>query len=60
MLKGHKSRITKVAIHPIYSDVASASDDGTVRLWDFEQGEYLHPLKSHTGSVNYVAFHPNG
>jgi len=36
VLRGHKSRITKVAMHPVYSDVASASEDGSVKIWDFE------------------------
>ena len=36
ILRGHKSRITKVAMHPVYSDVASSSEDGSVKIWDFE------------------------
>lgn len=36
ILKGHKSRITKVSMHPIYSDVASSSDDGTIKIWDYD------------------------
>lgn len=36
VLKGHKSRITKVSMHPIYSDVVSSSEDGTVKIWDVE------------------------
>ena len=59
-LRGHKSRITKVAMHPIYSDVASSSEDGTIKVWDYEQGELTHTMKGHTGSVNYVSYHPNG
>lgn len=60
ILRGHKSRVTKVAMHPIYSDVASSSEDGTIKIWDFEQGELTHTMKGHTGSVNYVSYHPNG
>ena len=59
-LTGHRSRITKVAIHPIYSVVASASEDASIKLWEYEQGELEHTMKSHTGNVNYIAFHPNG
>lgn len=59
-LKGHKSRVTKVALHPIYADVASSSEDGTIKVWDFESGELMHTMKGHTGSVNYVSYHPNG
>ena len=59
-LRGHKSRVTKVAMHPVYHDVVSASEDGSVKMWDFDQGELTHTLKGHTGSVNYVAIHPAG
>ncbi len=38
-LRGHKSRVTKVVLHPIYADVASSSEDGTIKVWDFESGE---------------------
>ena len=31
--------ITKVQIHPIYSVVATASSDASIKLWDYEQGE---------------------
>lgn len=33
---GHRGNVTKVAIHPMYSFVASGSEDATIRLWDFE------------------------
>lgn len=59
-LLGHKYRISKVAMHPIYSEVASSSEDGTIKIWDYEQGELSQTMKGHTGSVNYVAYHPNG
>lgn len=36
MLKGHKSRITQVAMHPTYSDVISSSEDGSLKIWDYE------------------------
>jgi len=39
---------------------ASASDDASIRLWDTEQGELERTLKSHTGIVQFLAFHPNG
>ena len=59
-LLGHRQRITKVALHPIYQIVASSSEDGSIKLWDYEQGELENTLKSHTGCVNFITFHPNG
>ncbi|HVW99103.1 MAG TPA: hypothetical protein VHA52_01470 [Candidatus Babeliaceae bacterium] len=60
VLRGHKANITQVAMHPIYSDMASSSADGSIRLWDVEQGEETGSLRGHTAGVNYVVFHPNG
>jgi platelet-activating factor acetylhydrolase IB subunit alpha len=59
-LIGHRNRVNKVAIHPTYQIFASASDDGSIKLWDYEQGELENTMKSHTGHVNFIAFHPNG
>jgi len=59
-MAGHRGNVTKVAMHPMYSFVASASEDATIRLWDFEQGEHERTLKGHAGIVKYLAFHPNG
>ena len=35
-LQGHRAKVTKVVTHPLYSIVASASEDASVRLWDYE------------------------
>lgn len=60
LLVGHRQRITKVQIHPTYQIVASSSEDGSIKIWDFEQGELEQTMRGHTGCVNYLAFHPNG
>lgn len=56
-MAGHRAKVTKVAMHPIYNIVASASEDATIRLWDFEQGEHERTLKGHSGIVKFLAFH---
>ena len=48
-LTGHQGNITKVAVHPMYNFVASASEDAKIRFWDFEQGEHERTLKGHAG-----------
>lgn len=38
-LNGHRSKVTKVAFHPKYNILASASEDGSIKLWDYETGD---------------------
>ncbi|KAJ6645347.1 F-box-like/WD repeat-containing protein ebi [Pseudolycoriella hygida] len=40
--------------------LASASFDGTIRLWDVERSAYIHTLAKHTNAVYSVAFSPDG
>jgi platelet-activating factor acetylhydrolase IB subunit alpha len=48
-LKGHRANVTSLSFHPQYTQLASSSEDGTIKLWDFENGEYERTLKGHTG-----------
>lgn len=38
-IKGHRARVTKVAFHPFNTLVASSSEDGSVKIWEYETGE---------------------
>ena len=49
VLKRHRGAVTCVAAHPVYSQTASGSEDASVKLWDYESGEYEKTLKGHTG-----------
>lgn len=34
-LKGHKGNITSLAFHPQYTQLATSSEDGTIKIWEF-------------------------
>jgi len=40
--------------------LASASQDGTVRLWDLNRRRSSHALTGHVGGATALAFAPNG
>jgi platelet-activating factor acetylhydrolase IB subunit alpha len=60
VLTGHRSPVTRVAFHPQYSLIASASEDATVKIWDWETGEFERTLKGHTKAVMDVDFDHKG
>lgn len=59
-LTGHRNTVTRVLFHPVYSLVVSSSEDATVKVWDYDTGEFERTLKGHTDSVQDVAFDHTG
>ena len=58
ILRGHTHRVYWVDVSAS-GTIASASKDGTIRLWNLATGQHVATLDEHTDSVNTVAFSPN-
>lgn len=56
LLQGHRAQVTRVIFHPVYSVIASCSEDATIKLWDYESGNFERTLKGHTDVVQDIAF----
>ncbi|GAA6029350.1 hypothetical protein JCM8097_003632 [Rhodosporidiobolus ruineniae] len=59
-LSGHRSPITRVTFHPLFSVVVSASEDATLKVWDWETGDFERTVKGHTKAVQDVDFDSKG
>ena len=68
-LNGHQSRISAVAISPDGHRALTASDDGTVRIWDLHTGNlvstfiqplYGQPKANYRPMISSAAFSPDG
>ncbi|KAK4075503.1 uncharacterized protein Triagg1_4624 [Trichoderma aggressivum f. europaeum] len=60
ILEGHTSSINAVSFSPDCQQLASASDDFAVLLWDANTGALLKSLTAHSSKVLSIAFSPNG
>lgn len=59
-LTQHRLPVTCVRFHPVFSVFVTASEDSTMKIWDYESGEYEKTLKGHTNTVQDMAFDSKG
>jgi WD40 repeat protein len=52
-LEGEKN-VTNLLIL-LDNKLASSSNDGTIRIWNFENGDVIHTLKEHSENVNSLS-----
>ncbi len=60
MLQGHSGSVMSVAFSADGKTLASASRDGTVKLWDVSTAKVRRTLTGHDADVYSVAFSPDG
>jgi len=60
ILSGHRDNITAVKFHPVFNLIVTASQDATIKVWDYESGEFERTLKGHTNAVQAVDFDHTG
>jgi WD40 repeat protein len=59
-LTGHHGLVVALAYSPDGRTLASASADGTARLWDLNEGKLIATLQSPAARAYCVAFSPDG
>jgi len=60
LLTGHEGAVQDVVISPDGKTALSASEDGTMRLWDLASGETLRTFTGHNAAVKSVDMSPDG
>ena len=57
--RGHQANVVAAAFRPRSPQVASASADGTIKVWD-AQGQELFTIRGHSGGVAHVVYSADG
>ena len=60
ILKGHAGFVNSAQFSPDGTQIVTASNDNTARLWSATTGELLRTLEGHAGGVTSAQFSPDG
>lgn len=55
-LESHRGSIECLAFHPIYSLIASGSEDCTIKIWDWEHGHIEKTIRGHHREITGLDF----
>lgn len=59
-LRGHEHYVRSIAFSSDGEQIASASNDKTIRLWDSVTGKLEHILRDHEDTVSVLKYSPDG
>jgi WD40 repeat protein/serine/threonine protein kinase len=57
---GHRAPVRGVAFSPDGTQIATASLDSSIKLWDAHSGQEINTLRGHKGTVDQVVFSSDG
>ncbi|MCZ6530818.1 MAG: WD40 repeat domain-containing protein [Chloroflexi bacterium] len=60
VLRGHTDSITDIAFSPDGAQLATASLDGTIQIWDALDGSQVRTIAGHSAGVRSIDFSPDG
>lgn len=59
ILRGHRKGVSQVRYSPDGKWIASASADGSIRLWNAQNGRHLRTLEGHLAGISTIAWSPD-
>ncbi len=59
-LTGHTGFVRALAVSDDGARLASGGEDGTIKLWDLENGLEIITLEAHRAAVSFLTFTPDG
>ncbi|CAK9252808.1 unnamed protein product [Sphagnum jensenii] len=60
VLVGHRGPVTSIAVHPLYTLMATGSEDTIIKIWDYDSAQCERSLKGHTGPVTGLCYDSSG
>ncbi|GFG06755.1 hypothetical protein IFM61392_04505 [Aspergillus lentulus] len=56
LLESHRDAVTCIAFHPLFTSLASGSEDCMIKIWNWEFGQLERTLKGHVRPVSGLDF----